>query len=91
MKTADDLIKSTLDKNADIEQLIHFGELIKKRLFMQGRSIRWFALQMNCDRSNMYKMLARAHVDTNFILRACRILNHDFFKEVSRILQKAEL
>lgn len=88
---ADVLTNSILDKNADIEKLIHFGDLIKDRLFLQGRSIRWFALQMNCDRSNMYKLLARAHLDTNFILRSCKILKHDFFKDASNILQKAEL
>ena len=58
---------------------------------MQGRRIRCFALQMNCDRSNMYKLVARAHLDTNFILRACKILNYDFFKEASEILRKEGL
>lgn len=79
------------EEAADTEKIIHFGELIKSRLTVEGRSIRWFALQMNCDRSNMYKLLARAHLDTNFILRACRILEHDFFKDASKILQDAGL
>lgn len=83
---ADETININLDKDADLEKIIHFGDLIKERLFLQGRSIRWFALQMNCDRSNMYKLLARAHLDTNFILRACKILNYDFFKKASEIL-----
>lgn len=85
---ADELTNSILEKDAEIEKIIHFGELIKERLFLQGRSVRWFALQMNCDRSNMYKLLSRAHLDTNFILRACKILNHDFFKDASDVLQK---
>lgn len=88
---ADDTINLIFDKDAELEKIIHFGGLIKDRLFMQGRSIRWFALQMNCDRSNMYKLLARAHLDTNFILRACKILNYDFFKEASEILRKEGL
>jgi len=87
----DDTINLIFDKDAELEKIIHFGDLIKDRLFMQGRSIRWFALQMNCDRSNMYKLLARAHLDTNFILRACKILNYDFFKEASEILRKEGL
>jgi len=65
--------------------------LIKNRLKLEGRSIRWFAQQMNCDRSNMYKLLARAHLDTNFILRASKILRYDFFKEASEMLQNAGL
>jgi len=88
---ADDFTNSILEKDAEIEKIIHFGELIKERLFLQGRSVRWFALQMNCDRSNMYKLLSRAHLDTNFILRACKILEHDFFKDASEILQNEEL
>ena len=87
----DDTIKLIFDKDAELEKIIPFGALIKDRLFMQGRSIRWFALQMNCDRSNMYKLLARAHLDTNFILRACKILNYDFFKEAPEILRKEGL
>ena len=88
---ADELTNSILEKDVEIEKIIHFGDLIKERLFLQGRSVRWFALQMNCDRSNMYKLLSRAHLDTNFILRACKILEHDFFKDVSEILQNEEL
>ena len=88
---ADELTNSILEKDVEIEKIIHFGELIKERLFLQGRSVRWFALQMNCDRSNMYKLLSRAHLDTNFILRACKILEHDFFKDASEILQNEEL
>ena len=88
---ADELTNSILEKDVEIEKIIHFGDLIKERLFLQGRSVRWFALQMNCDRSNMYKLLSRAHLDTNFILRACKILEHDFFKDASEILQNEEL
>ena len=77
-----------IDSANEFEKLIHFGALIKKRLELEGRSIRWFALQMNCDRSNMYKILARPHLDTNFILRACRILEYDFFKDASEVLKQ---
>jgi hypothetical protein len=38
---------------------------------------------MNSDRSNMYKILARPHLNSEFILRASLILDHDFFKDIS--------
>jgi hypothetical protein len=75
----------------EAEKNIHVGAIIKERLALERRSVSWFAAQMNCDRSNMYKLLSRAHLDTNFILRACKILDHDFFKDVSEILQNEEL
>ena len=46
----------------------------------------WFAKEMSCDRSNMYKILSRKSLDTNFLIRASKVLKHDFFKEVSEHL-----
>lgn len=69
-------------------QLVHIGAIIQERLRQEGRSIGWFAKEMNCDRSNMYKMLGRAHLDSNFILRASKILEHDFFKDISSLLEE---
>jgi hypothetical protein len=66
---------------------IHLGNIIKKRLEYDGRSVRWFAEQMNSDRSNMYKLLSRSHLSTDFIIRASKIIEHDFFKDVSDLLQ----
>ena len=45
---------------------LHFGNLIKYQLQREGRSVNWFALQMNSDRSNMYKLLNRSHLDSSF-------------------------
>ena len=90
-KNNDNIANMPIDKANEFEGLIHFGGLIKERLVLEGRSIRWFALQMNCDRSNMYKLLARPHLDTNFILRACKILEYDFFKDASEVLKKVML
>ena len=65
------------------ESEIHFGHLIKKLLREEGRSISWFAERMHSDRSNMYKMLERSHVDTQFILKASIVLKHNFFNDAS--------
>lgn len=83
----DDNTKKLYEWGASFELNIHFGDLIKSRLKQDRRSVRWFAEQMNSDRSNMYKLLSRAHLSTDFIIRASKILDHDFFKDVSDRLQ----
>ena len=62
---------------------VHFGKMIKEELRHQNRSIAWFAEQMHCDRSNMYKLLGRPNHDSDFIIRASRLLRHDFLLDAS--------
>lgn len=64
---------------------IHFGKMINAELRKQRYSVAWFAKEMGSDRSNMYKLLARPHLNTDFVLRASRLLSHDFFGEASKI------
>jgi len=64
---------------------IHFGKMIHEELRRQRYSVDWFAKQMGSDRSNMYKLLARPHLNSEFILRASKLLNYDFFGEASRL------
>ncbi len=64
---------------------IHFGKMILSELRRQRYSVAWFAKEMGSDRSNMYKLLARPHLNSDFILRAGRLLNHDFFGEASAV------
>jgi len=64
---------------------IHFGNMILNELRKQRYSIAWFAKEMGSDRSNMYKILARSHLNSDFILRASKLLNYDFFGEASRL------
>ena len=64
---------------------LHFGNMILSELREQRRSVAWFAKEMGSDRSNMYKLLARPHLSTDFVLRASRLLNHDFFGEASAL------
>lgn len=66
---------------------IHFGHLIKKELKRQRRSVAWFAKEMSYTRGNMYKILERSHLNSDFLLRATEKLQHDFFHDVSEILQ----
>lgn len=65
---------------------IHFGKMIDEELRRQRYTVDWFAKQMGSDRSNMYRLLARPHLNSEFILRAGKLLNYDFFGEASRLL-----
>lgn len=71
-----------------LEEDYHVGQKIVSVLKEDGRSIAWFAERMNSDRSNMYKILARPHLNSEFILRASRILKHDFFKDISEWMNR---
>lgn len=73
-----------------LEEDYHVGQSIMTVLKEDGRSISWFAERMNSDRSNMYKILARPHLNSEFILRASRILKHDFFKDISEWMKSVE-
>lgn len=64
---------------------IHFGKMIHAELRKQRYSVAWFAKEMGSDRSNMYKLLERQHLNSEFILRAGKLLNHDFFGDASKI------
>ena len=68
---------------------IHFGNMILNELREQRRSVAWFAKEMGSDRSNMYKLLDRRHLNSDFILRAGKLLNHDFFGDASKIFQES--
>ena len=70
---------------------LHFGKMIFTELKRQRYSIAWFSKEMSCTRGNMYKILNRPHLDTNFVLRASKKLNHDFFLDASRIMNGNEI
>lgn len=73
-----------------LEEDYHVGQRIMTVLKERGRGITWFAERMNSDRSNMYKILARPHLNSEFILRASLILDHDFFKDISEWMKSAK-
>lgn len=56
----------------------HLGEAIKEELDKQERSVTWFAKQLSCDRSNIYRIFQKESVDTNLLARISVILQYDF-------------
>lgn len=61
----------------------HLGEAIKEELDKQERSVTWFAKQLSCDRSNIYRIFQKESVDTNLLARISVILQYDFFSDLS--------
>lgn len=66
----------------------HIGILIREELERQEHSVSWFARRLSCDRSNVYRIFQRESIDTKMLLRICRLLNHDFFTDLSAQLQQ---
>lgn len=62
---------------------MHIGECIRKRLKEKGLSVTWFAEQICCTRSHVYKIFSKSSIDTDQLEHICRVLNHDFFKDYS--------
>lgn len=85
--TQNNLIIAQAEDNNLSGDSFHFGKYIKSILQGDGRSIAWFAAQMNCDRSNMYKLLSKSHQSSEFLIRASRVLNHNLFDAASEWLK----
>ncbi len=70
--------------------MVHIGKLIKEVFANQPKShtVNWFAEQLHCRRGNIYDIFNRATIDTELLLRISRVLDHDFFTDISEHLNK---
>ena len=60
--------------------MVHIGQLIEQELRRQRRSVSWFAKELYCDRTNVYKLFRKESIDTLLLYRISYVLSHDFFK-----------
>lgn len=67
---------------------MHIGQRIRKELEKQGKTVVWFAGELSCHRTNVYKIFAKSYIDTQDLMRISKILNYDFFQEYSALLKK---
>ncbi len=63
---------------------MHIGQRIKEVMVQKHRSVVWMAQQINCERTNVYNIFAREDINTNLLRQFSKILDHDFFKELSK-------
>lgn len=66
----------------------HAGHIIKAVFDEQGRTVKWFATKMHCNRTNVYKMFEKQHLNSEIIARASQVLGHDFFLDISRLMNE---
>lgn len=66
----------------------HVGHIIKAVFEEQGRTVRWFATKMHCNRTNIYKMFDKQHLNSEIIARASKVLEHDFFLDISQAMNE---
>ena len=66
---------------------MHIGNIIKGVLAEKRISVSEFAKMANSDRANMYRILSRESIDLSELERYSRLLDYDFFLELSRIFQ----
>ena len=59
--------------------MIHIGSLIEQELRRQDRSVTWFAAELHCDRTNVYKVFKKKSIDTKLLEDISVILQHNFF------------
>lgn len=84
-----------MQQNADRQPIadttpFFIGQLIQQELKRQERSVTWLSRKIHCDRRNVYDIFRRADIDTNLLFRISQVLNTDFFKLYSDMLQSIE-
>ena len=62
---------------------MHIGHLIRNVLDEKRISVRQFAMMANSERTNMYCILDRESIDLSVLERYSRILDHNFFQDLS--------
>ena len=62
---------------------MHIGHLIRNVLDEKRISVRQFAMMANSERTNMYRILDRESIDLSILERYSRILDHNFFQDLS--------
>lgn len=62
---------------------MHLGKHIWQILKEKQISVKEFAEMANSERTNMYRILNRESIDLSVLERYSRILNHNFFQDLS--------
>ena len=79
-------VRSEIGISSDVafllREMAHIGNEIREVLKQQGRTVTWFAEQLNCNRTNIYNIFKKEDLDTQLLKRICLILDYNFFQEV---------
>ena len=64
--------------------MMHIGRHIQKVLKDKGYTVVWFAKELSCHRTTIYKAFEKSSIDTQDLMRVSRVLNYDFFSDLSK-------
>ena len=67
--------------------MIHIEHLIKQELQKQGYTVTWLTKELNCSRSNVYKIFDKPTLDTALLMQISKLLDVDFFQYYSEELE----
>lgn len=70
--------------------MVNIGKLIEEEFHKQGRSVKWFADKLCCDRTNIYNIFKRESIDTELLTKISILLQHNFFKYYTDYLRDIE-
>lgn len=62
---------------------MHIGQRIKEVVKEREMTVVDFARALPCSRENVYKLFRKDNIDVKQLCHICRVLNHDFFQELS--------
>ena len=68
--------------------MIHIGDEIRFIINERKISIVDLAKSINCDRTNIYKILNKRTIDTDLLIRISQALKFDFFQMISDSMKK---
>ena len=73
-------------KNGDMaDKKFHIGKLVQERLKYEERSISWLARKIGCDRSNVYRIFEREHLDSELLMKLSVVLDYNFFEVYAKM------
>ncbi len=65
---------------------VEIGSAIKDRLQASRHSVVWLATQLECSRTNVYKIFGKKSIGTEELFKISEVLKYDFFKIYSNKL-----
>jgi hypothetical protein len=66
---------------------IHIGKLIQKKMDEDGRKVCWLAGKINCDESTVYRIYQQRYIHIEQLNRICLCLDFDFFIYCSKAIR----
>ena len=63
---------------------MHIGQRIREVLSQKHKPVTGLAREIDCERTNVYNIFSRKEISTGLLQKICIILEHDFFKELSK-------